>query len=407
MISRSKNKSRKAVKLSMKSALLLVIVGVAVGFIVGMNIDKSKASANLLFSQLVSFSDSISASQLTNALSDNKLILINVHTPYEGEIAGTDLFIEDDLILTNKEKLPEDKSTPIILYCKSGRMSAETLATLKSMGYTNVKHLKGGMKEWSRKGYELLDLSKLSEKVLPEEGYELPISWRNIGPLLLEIGVIDNSKFEKIMELSDEQREILTKGGGKLITIGSENSRFVVNMLWALGLAQKSKIYEEGPMGKEYKDKAGNFSSTGGWTLGKLPATSYLGRYNIVDLSGEQQQKIAEIAKNVYRPCCGNSTWFPDCNHGMAALGAIELMVAEGFGEEEIYDNLLALNSFWFPQNYLTVATHFARQGVDWENIDAKLVLGQEYSSAKGASSLAEKVGPLPGGGPAGGSCGA
>ena len=391
----------------MKKTLLLVILGVVVGFIVGINIGQLKVSASLLFSQFVNFSDTISASQLKNALSDNDITLINVHTPYEGEIAGTDLFIEDDLILTNKEKFPEDKSSPIVLYCRSGRMSAGALTTLKSMGYTNVKHLRGGMKRWITQGYELLDLSKLSEKVLPEEGYELPISWGNIGPLLLDIGVIDNSKFEKIMELSDEQREILTKGGGKLITIDSENSRFVVNMLWALGLAQKSKVYEEGPMGKEYKDKAGNFSSTGGWTLGKLSATSYLGKYNIVDLSKDQQDKVAGIAKNVYRPCCGNSTWFPDCNHGMAALGAIELMVVEGVSEEEIYDNLLVLNSFWFPQNYLTVATHFARQGVDWENVDTKLVLGQEYSSAQGASSLAEKVGPLPGGGPAGGSCGA
>jgi hypothetical protein len=48
---------------------------------------------------------------------------------------------------------------------------------------------------------------------------------------------------------------------------------------------------------------------------------------DLIKLTPEQQKKVGEIAQNVYRPS-GNSTWFPDCNHGMAALAAIELMVA-------------------------------------------------------------------------------
>ncbi len=250
-----------------------------------------------------------------------------------------------------------------------------------------------------------VEVSALQKEVVPPEGFELPISWGDFGPVLLDIGVIDLSKFEET-RITDEQREILTKGSKDAITITQENSRFVVNMLWALGLAQKSKVYEEGPMGKEYKDRAANFASTGGWTLGKLAATSYLGGFQIVDLSDEQQDKVAGIAKNVYRPCCGNNTWFPDCNHGMAALGAIELMVAKGLSEDEIYQNLLVLNSYWFPSTYVELATYFKEQGKDWSQVDAKLVLGQEYSSAQGYQATRQKIKSLPQPQQGGGSCG-
>lgn len=149
-------------------------------------------------------------------------------------------------------------------------------------------------------------------------------------------------------------------------------------------------------MGKEYKAKAGNFASTGGWSLARGEAMQYLNRFDLIPLDDKQQKKVGEIAQNVYRPCCGNSTWFPDCNHGMAALAAIELMVSAGIDEKTIYRNILALNSYWFSDTYVTIATLFARDGIAWKDVDAKRVLGRDYSSAQGAQAIAKKVGPLP-----------
>ena len=160
-------------------------------------------------------------------------------------------------------------------------------------------------------------------------------------------------------------------------------------------------------MGKEYKKDIGNFSSTGGWNLARGLAVNHLGQHNLVDLSPDQEKRVAEIAKNVYRPCCGNSTFFPDCNHGMAALFAIEAMVAQNLSDEEIYKNVLKLNSFWFPDTYLAVATYFARQGQDWQSMDGKEALGAKYSSSQGAQDIYTKVGDLPYEKKTGGSCGA
>ncbi len=352
--------------------------------------------------------DTVTPKQLKNMLQKKNFTFINVHTPYEGEIEKTDSFIPFDQIVADATNLPKDKNAPIVLYCKTGRMSAEAVQTMEKMGYTNVRHLSGGMDAWKKTKGTITDLSTLEQEVLPKEGKVLPVSWGNVGPELIRLGVIDLAKFKEAVTLTPEQEAILTEGSKDNIKIDAQNSQFVVDLLWAIGLAQKSIVYDQGPLGKEYKDEVGNFASTGGWSLARGEATKYLNKSDLIPLTTIQQELVGEIAKNVYRPCCGNSTWFPDCNHGMAALAAIELMVSAGIDEASIYRHVLALNSYWFADTYLYAATYFARQGTLWKNVDAKMVLGESYSSAKGAADIAKKVGRLPyRPQQSGGSCGA
>ena len=39
---------------------------------------------------------------------------------------------------------------------------------------------------------------------------------------------------------------------------------------------------------------------------------------------------VISIAKNAYRSCCDNSTFFQDCNHGWALLGLLQLGAGQG-----------------------------------------------------------------------------
>jgi len=99
----------------------------------------------------------IVSEQLWTMLQKKDFVLINVHIPYEGEVPQTDLFIPYNDIDRNLDKLPKDKATKIVLYCRSGRMSAIAAETLVKLGYTNVWNLKEGMNEWLQKGYPLLN----------------------------------------------------------------------------------------------------------------------------------------------------------------------------------------------------------------------------------------------------------
>ena len=83
-------------------------------------------------------------------------VVINVHTPYEGELEGTDLFIPFDRI-ADDPRLPADRATKILLYCRSGSMSDQARRTLRSKGYRNVVDLDGGMRAWESAGRAIVN----------------------------------------------------------------------------------------------------------------------------------------------------------------------------------------------------------------------------------------------------------
>jgi rhodanese-related sulfurtransferase len=88
-------------------------------------------------------------------MKDNGAVLINVHIPYEGELANTDAFIPFDKIVGDS-RLPKDKDAEILLYCRTGRMSEEAGNALHNAGYTNLSHLEGGMRGWEAAGHTLI-----------------------------------------------------------------------------------------------------------------------------------------------------------------------------------------------------------------------------------------------------------
>lgn len=213
--------------------------------------------------------------------------------------------------------------------------------------------------------------------IISDDGLS-PIAWEEIERKLIDAGVIDEARW------------------------GSARTK--LNLLWAFGLANENRILTEGPMMDPRYGGAGNFASTGGWTLARGSAMDHYAMHRFVTLTEDQQRLVERVSKNIYRPCCGNPVYFPDCNHGMAMLGFLTLRAAAGATENELYREALAMNEEWFPDTYDAIGRYFEKRGVAREDIDPKTALGPEFSSAAGYARVLAEVEPSPQGG--GGSCG-
>ena len=98
----------------------------------------------------------VTPDRLAQMMTTKDFTLLNVKTPYIGEIDRTDLYIPYDQLSARAGELPPSKSAKILVYCRSGAESAQAAQTLVSLGYTNVWNLDGGMNAWQSSGRTLV-----------------------------------------------------------------------------------------------------------------------------------------------------------------------------------------------------------------------------------------------------------
>jgi molybdopterin/thiamine biosynthesis adenylyltransferase/rhodanese-related sulfurtransferase len=93
----------------------------------------------------------ITAKELKELLdSDKPTYLVDVREPAEWEIVkipGATLIPKDEILRGDAlASLPQDKQ--IVMYCKTGVRSAETLAAVKNAGFSDAVHVQGGVTAW-------------------------------------------------------------------------------------------------------------------------------------------------------------------------------------------------------------------------------------------------------------------
>ena len=256
--------------------------------------------------------------------------------------------------------------------------------------------------------YPLFD--QAVSRVIPEAGFQSRIALGDSIPKLVENGVIDQGKFFTLYgtsgRLPREFDSVLSAPSPRGIHLTRANARYYVNLLWPVGLANRMAGNADSPV---YGDSLYNFASTGGWTLGREDNGGvYFDQFPIVALTADEERRVIEIAKSIYRPCCNNSTFFQDCNHGSALLGVLQLGASQGLGDDDLYREALAFNSFWFSDQYVRTALLFkVIEKTEWPDVDAKAVLGFNYSAggpwqqnvAARLAAMPELIPPARGGG--------
>jgi hypothetical protein len=238
-----------------------------------------------------------------------------------------------------------------------------------------------------------IDTVALMNAINPPEGFQLQIVYGQVGPHLLATGSIDLSALQQLYRgngqtLSDQELKILTKGSQEAITINRQNASFLLKLFWALGLTNQNPI-----LGQELiqtkEEKLEGVSSISGWKLSLKPAITLYSKEKILLLSPNQQRRVEQVARAVFLPCCDNPVYLPDCSYSMALLGLLELMGSQDASEETMFIAAKHTNAFWFPQQTLEQAIFLiATQLKNYSNVDARTILSDSYSSARGFQRL-------------------
>ena len=224
-------------------------------------------------------------------------------------------------------------------------------------------------------------------QVVPVRGYQSRVVLGDSIVKLAREGVIDAKKLEALYAqrggLPEELKGILTMSSRAPMLLTAKNATLYVNILWALGLANHMETNSTSPLNGPTRF---NYASTGGWTLGReANGGAYFNKFPIVALTPQQEALVTRVAQHSFRPCCDNSTFFQDCNHGSALLGLLALGASQGLNEEELFREALAFNSFWFPHQYAHIALYFkAVKSAEWRDIDPRMVTSANFSSASG-----------------------
>lgn len=240
-----------------------------------------------------------------------------------------------------------------------------------------------------------LNYKQATDAILPRDGYQTKLVLGGIIPKMIAGGIIDRQKLQQYYDrqggLPAGMMAMMDQPSSQPLKVDSDNASWLLNLLWPIGLSNRMIINKQSLIAGPYLNY---FASTGGWLLGKENnGGAYFNKYNLIPLTIAQEQRVRIIAETIYRPCCDNSTFFQDCNHGSAALALIELGVSQGLSDSQIYRTVLQFNSFWFPHEYSILAVYFKQiQNLNWDNVNPKTVLSYQYSSLSGNQDTESKI---------------
>lgn len=223
----------------------------------------------------------------------------------------------------------------------------------------------------------------------------LPIKLGEIGPRLVELGVTDPALMRRAARARgqdpSEVDQLFFGDPAAALVVTPTNALSVQDLFWGWGLANRNELLLTGRMAQD-GDPA-RFASVGGWTPARGRAIDHYAKHRLVTLTAEQQRVFARVARGVYRPCCDNPADFPDCNHGMAMFGVLQILASRGATASDLYRTALHLNTLWFPEQYGLLKRYMRARGLA---VGPDIVLAAGFSSASGFARIRAGAGSRP-----------
>lgn len=232
-------------------------------------------------------------------------------------------------------------------------------------------------------------LTGIEGQLFPPQGHTLPVKWDTVPEMLVKSGALNVSLIKNALQqdgqpLTRYEQGVLNGTETGNVILNYTDMPFVLYLLWGIGINNNNTIINEGPM-THFGGNVNNLASTAGYApLGRLS----LGQIDLIRMTPAEQNISNYVAENTYRPCCNNPTMFPDCNHGAAALGLIELMAAQGFNQSTIFTGVEEFDVMAFPNQYVTIAEYLGMKGSSWSEMPARTILSSNFSSAAGFSQV-------------------
>ncbi len=100
--------------------------------------------------------DTIKVDDLNQALQkEDAPLMIDIRPPdyYARNHIASSINIPEDDLPQRMDELPSDRDAPVVMLCGIGKFSKGAVLFMKSLGYRNVRSMKGGLNEWVRKGH--------------------------------------------------------------------------------------------------------------------------------------------------------------------------------------------------------------------------------------------------------------
>lgn len=103
-------------------------------------------------------SSMVNLEDMRHALENSSAMVIDIREPYEhaNGVASGAILIPMSQLGDRLADLPEPGGNPFWLICNTQMRSANVVAQLQNMGYTNAKYVNGGMSQWARQAWPMV-----------------------------------------------------------------------------------------------------------------------------------------------------------------------------------------------------------------------------------------------------------